>query len=96
MVQMQEAAQQCEHKQQGLDTAAMRTLEPAFPPRPRWRARSTIPMTLPAIAYFAKQMRNAAQQLGVSFHFDATVTAIRAEFGGRVALEVRSPQLSRH
>ncbi len=95
MVQMQEAAQQCEYKHQGLDTAAMRTLEPAFSSETTLAGALYYPDDMAGnCVLFAKQMRNAAQQLGVSFHFDSTVTAIRAEFGGRVALEVQSPQLA--
>lgn len=93
--QLQDAAQQCEYKQRALDTDAIRSLEPAFSSEAKLAGALYYPDDVAGnCVLFAKQMRNAAQQLGVTFHFDSTVTAMRSDFGGRVALQVQSPQLA--
>lgn len=95
MEAMQEAARQCEFKHQVLDAAAIRTLEPAFSSEAKLSAALYYPDDLAGnCVLFAKQMRNAAQALGVSVHFDARVTAISTDFGGRVALQIDSPHLA--
>jgi D-amino-acid dehydrogenase len=95
MPQMQEAAQQSERKHRQLDAAAIRQLEPAFSSEAALAGALHYPDDIAGNAVlFAKQMRNAAQELGVSFHFGATVKSIQAEFGGRVALEIDSPHLA--
>ncbi|ALU89309.1 D-amino acid dehydrogenase, small subunit, protein [Herbaspirillum rubrisubalbicans M1] len=95
MGQMQEAAEQCEFKHQALDTEAIRALEPAFSSGAALAGALYYPDDIAGnCVLFAKQMRNAAQELGVRFHFDSTVTAIQAEFGGRVMLQLQSPHLA--
>ncbi|NQE51095.1 FAD-dependent oxidoreductase [Herbaspirillum rubrisubalbicans] len=93
--QMQQAAEQCEFKHQALDTEAIRALEPAFSSGAALAGALYYPDDIAGnCVLFAKQMRNAAQELGVRFHFDSTVTAIQAEFGGRVMLQLQSPHLA--
>ncbi|OWY30732.1 FAD-dependent oxidoreductase [Herbaspirillum robiniae] len=95
MPQMQEAAQQSELRFKALDTAAIRQLEPAFSSEAALAGALHYPDDIAGNAVlFAKQMRNAAQALGVAFHFGANVKAIQPEFGGRVALEIESPHLA--
>lgn len=97
MPQLQEAAGQCEFKQQALDTAAIRALEPAFSSEAALAGALFYPDDMAGnCVLFAKQMRNAAQELGVSFHFDSTVKSISADFGGRVTLVLESPHLASH
>jgi D-amino-acid dehydrogenase len=95
MTHLQQAAQECEFKHQALDAAGIRALEPAFSSEATLSGALYYPEDMAGnCVLFAKQMRNAAQELGVSFHFDSTVTAIDAEFGGRLALSVNSPHLA--
>jgi len=95
MAQLEEAAGQCEFKHQALDAAGIRTLEPAFSSEAKLSGALYYPEDMAGnCVLFAKQMRNAAQELGVSFHFDSTVTSINAEFGGRLTLHVSSPHLA--
>lgn len=92
---MLEAASQCELRAREVDGAAIRALEPAFSSEAQLAGAVHYPDDIAGNSVlFAKQMRNAAQELGVSFHFGATVKSIRAEFGGRVALEINSPTLT--
>ncbi|WP_443114430.1 FAD-dependent oxidoreductase [Herbaspirillum seropedicae] len=94
---LQEAASQCEYKQLTLDAAGIRALEPAFSSEAALAGALYYPDDIAGNSVlFAKQMRNAAQALGVSFHFNSTVGSIRSEFGGRVTLEVQSPHLASH
>ncbi|KAF1048137.1 MAG: D-amino acid dehydrogenase 1 [Herbaspirillum frisingense] len=93
--QIQEAAQQCELKHKALDAEAIRELEPAFSSEAELAGALYYPDDIAGnCVLFAKQMRNAAQELGVSFHFGSTVKSVQPEFGGRVALEIESPHLS--
>ena len=95
MEAMQEAARQCEFKHQVLDAAAIRTLEPAFSSEAKLSGALYYPDDQAGnCVLFAKQMRNAAQALGVSFHFESHVRSVSTEFGGRVALQVDSPHLA--
>lgn len=95
MPQIHEAAQHCELKHKALGAAAIRELEPAFSSEAALSGALHYPDDIAGnCVLFAKQMRNAAQELGVSFHFGATVKSIQAEFGGRVALELESPHLA--
>jgi D-amino-acid dehydrogenase len=96
MPQLQEAAQQCEFKHKALeDTAAIRQLEPAFSSEAALAGALHYPDDIAGnCVLFAKQMRIAAQELGVSFHFNSTVKSIKSEPGGRVTLELDSPHLS--
>ncbi|MBO9535626.1 FAD-dependent oxidoreductase [Herbaspirillum sp.] len=94
MAPLQEAAQQCEIKHKALDTAAIRLLEPAFSSEAALAGALYYPDDIAGnCVLFAKQMRNAAQELGVTFHFGSAVKAIQPEFGGRVALELESQHL---
>jgi D-amino-acid dehydrogenase len=96
MVQMQEAAQQCEYKHQGLDTAAMRTLEPAFSSETTLAGALYYPDDMAGnCVLFAKQMRNAATTGGeLPFRRDRHGHPRRIR--RTCALEVRSPQLASH
>ncbi|QNB07459.1 FAD-dependent oxidoreductase [Herbaspirillum frisingense] len=97
MPHLQEAARQCEFKHQALDAAAIRTLEPAFSSEAKLAGALYYPDDMAGnCVLFAKQMRNAAQELGVSFHFDSTVRTLSADFGGRVSLLLESPHLASH
>ncbi|WP_050466828.1 FAD-dependent oxidoreductase [Herbaspirillum chlorophenolicum] len=94
MASLQEGAQQCEVKHKTLDTAEIRLLEPAFSSEAALAGALYYPDDIAGnCVLFAKQMRNAAQELGVSFHFSSTVKSIQPEFGGRVVLELESPHL---
>ncbi|EJM98661.1 glycine/D-amino acid oxidase, deaminating [Herbaspirillum sp. YR522] len=91
---LQQAAQQCELRYKVLDTAGIRQLEPAFSSEAALAGAVYYPDDVAGnCVLFAKQMRNAAQEFGVRFHFDSTVRALQPDFGSRVTLELDSPHL---
>ncbi|WP_408158404.1 FAD-dependent oxidoreductase [Herbaspirillum lusitanum] len=91
--QLLEAAQQSELKHKAVDAEAIRLLEPAFASGAALAGAIHYPQDQAGnCVLFAKQMRLAAQELGVVFHFGCTVKSLQPEFGGRVALEVEAPQ----
>lgn len=95
MPQLREAAEHNERKFQALDAEAIRVIEPAFSSEAALSGAVYYPQDQAGnCVLFAKQMRNAAQAMGVTFHFASTVTGLQPEFGGRVALEIESPTLA--
>ncbi|MEO8838622.1 MAG: D-amino acid dehydrogenase [Herbaspirillum sp.] len=76
-----------------LDADAARAIEPALCANTSFRAALYLPDDEAGnCALFTKQLRYIAQEVGVTFHFDATVEAIQPQSQG-IALQVDGAQI---
>jgi len=92
---IQDELQQFELPRKQIDPKEIVRIEPAFQsPTPLVDAMYYPRDSAGNCVLFVKQLRAIAQSIGVQFHFSETVTALRPELGGRVAIELGEQSLT--